>query len=197
MTPIGAAFIALVVWWVGVSSAWGLEFMADQITRINGHSHKASVLYRDDMWRLEHSDAGPVNVTIVRKDKQVMWFLLARMKHFKTLPYDPEQAPKVRERLEGESAREVVGTEILEGHPTTLYEVTTKEQGKDVTYYQWLATDIHFPLRLARKDGSWTVEYRNVKLRAVPASLFQLPLSYLPLEEWERVKHDGPSKLPM
>lgn len=197
MTPIGAAFIALVVWWVGAGSAWAIEFMADQVTRIDGHSRKASVYYRDDMWRLDHNDTGPVNVTIVRKDKQVMWFLLARMKHFKTLPYDPEQAPKVSERLDGEFAREAVGTEVLEGHPTTLYEVTAREKDADVVYYQWLATDIHFPLRLARKDGSWTVEYRNVKLRAVPASLFQLPLSYLPLEEWNGTGINSPSKLGM
>src|SRR5579883_1272808 len=106
MTSIRAACIALVVWWVSIGGAWALEFMADQVTRINGHSRKANVYYRDDMWRLEHNDTGPVNVTIVRKDRQVMWFLLARMRHFKALPYDPEQAPKVNERLEGEFARE-------------------------------------------------------------------------------------------
>ena len=180
---IGAAAL---LWLSGMPGAWALEFTADQITRINGHSRKANIYYRDDRWRLEHHDLGPVNVTIVRKDKQVMWLLLSRMKHFKTVPYDPEQAPKVAERMEGEIAREEIGTEVLDGHPTTLYQVTVQHGDRTDVYYQWLATDIRFPLKLARKDGSWTVEYRNVKLRKVTDYLFQLPLNFRPLEEFDQ-----------
>ena len=49
--------------------ASALEFTADQITKIDGRTHKASIYYRDQMWRIEHHSLGPVNVTIVRKDK--------------------------------------------------------------------------------------------------------------------------------
>ncbi|MDE3117482.1 MAG: hypothetical protein KGL03_00575 [Nitrospirota bacterium] len=180
--------------WIGsVGSADALEFTADQYTRVNGHSRKSNIYYRDDMWRLEHHELGPVNVTIVRKDKQVMWLLLSRMKHFKTMPYDPDQAPKVTERLDGEIAREEIGTETLDGHPTTLYQVTVRQGSQDVLYYQWLATDIRFPLKLARKDGSWTVEYKHVKLRKVTDYLFQLPVNFQPLEEFgEPAKPDEP-----
>ena len=103
--------------------AFALEFTADQITKIDGRTHKASIYYRDQMWRIEHHSLGPVNVTIVRKDKQLVWLLLSRMKHFKTLPYDPEQDLHVRPVLEGEIERQEIGTEVREGHPTTLYEV--------------------------------------------------------------------------
>jgi hypothetical protein len=129
---------------------------------------------------------GPVNVTIVRKDKQVMWLLLSRMKHFKTEPYDPEQAPKVTERMEGEVAREEIGTEVMDGHPTTLYQVTVQKGDRTDVYYQWLATDIKFPLKLARKDGSWIVEYRHVRLRPTSDFYFQLPVNFQPLEEFDR-----------
>jgi hypothetical protein len=168
-----------------IGTAWALEFSADQITRVNGHSRKANLFYRDDMWRLEHHDLGPVNVTIVRKDKQLMWLLLSRMKHFKTMPYDPEQAPKVGEKLDGEVAREEIGTETLDGHPTTLYQVTVRKGSVEEVYYQWLATDIRFPLKLARKDGSWIVEYQHVKLRPVSDALFQLPVNFQPLERFD------------
>jgi hypothetical protein len=174
------------------TAVFALEFTADQITRINGHSRKANLYYRDNMWRLEHHDLGPVNVTIVRKDKQVMWLLLSRMRHFKTLPYDPEQAPKVSERLDGEVKREKVGTETLDGHPTTLYEVTVQKGERTQEYYQWLATDIHFPLKLARKDGSWLVEYRNFKMRSVSDFLFQLPMNFQPLEEFDQTGKGKP-----
>jgi hypothetical protein len=172
-----------------VSGAWALEFTADQITKIDGRVRKANIYYRDDMWRLEHHNLSPVNVTIVRKDKQVMWLLLSRMKHFKTVPYDPEQAPKVSEHLDGEVSREEIGREVREGHPTILYEVTVKQGDRTDVYYQWFATDIRFPMKLARKDGSWIVEYQHVKLRSVSDFLFQLPVNFQPLEEF-----DGPQK---
>ena len=102
------------------------------------------------------------------------------MKHFKTIPYSADQDLQVTERLEGEISREQIGAETREGHPTTLYEVVKQGERTDV-YYQWLATDIHFPMKLAKKDGSWIVEYQHVRLRPVSDYLFQLPLNFEPL----------------
>lgn len=192
-----SAALAVILWVLGAAGAWALEFTADQITRVDGRTRKANIYYRDEMWRLEHFDLGPVNVTIVRKDKQVMWLLLSRMKHFKTVPYDPEQAPKVTERLDGEVAREEIGTEVLDGHPTTLYLVTVEKPAAagaapaTELYYQWLATDIRFPLKLAKKDGNWVVEYKHVRLRAVSDLLFQLPVNFRPLEEFDERPRDS------
>ena len=171
--------------------AWALEFSADQFTRANGKTHRSNIFYRDDRWRLEHQEIGPVNVTIVRKDKQVMWLLLSRLKHYKEVPYDAAQAPRVQEKLEGEISRAQIGTETLDGHPTTLYEIQVREGERTDTYYQWLATDIHFPLKLARKDGSWMVEYRRVRIGRVSDLLFQLPVNFQPLESF-----DGPKESP-
>jgi hypothetical protein len=197
MTRAAALALFCAVWLAGAPPAGALEFTADQITKIDGRSRKANIYYRDDRWRLEHHDLGPVNVTIVRKDKQVMWLLLSRMKHFKTVPYDPEQAPKVTERMEGEIAREEIGTEVLDGHPTTLYQVTVQRGDRTDVYYQWLATDIRFPLKLARKDGSWVVEYRHVKLRSTSDFLFQLPVNFRPLEEFDQGTEKTSPQQPM
>jgi len=179
------AFILTMGIWVS-GAAWALEFTADRITKIDGRTGKANIYYRDDMWRIEHHTMGPVNVSIVRKDKQVVWMLLSRMKHFKTIPYSADQDLWVTENLDGEVSREEIGQETREGHPTILYEVVTKHGERTEVYYQWLATDIHFPMKLAKKDGSWIVEYQHVKLRAVTDYLFQLPLNFQPLEEFKK-----------
>ena len=181
--------------WIGASgSALALEFTADQITKIDGRTHKALIYYRDQMWRIEHNSMGPVNVSIVRKDKQVIWLLLSRMKHFKTIPYDAEQDLRVTESLEGEVSRQEIGTEMREGHPTILYEVTTKQGERVEQFYQWVATDIHFPMKLAKKDGSWIVEYQHVKLRAVSDYLFNLPVNFQPLEEFDKAPSVQPKE---
>ncbi len=166
--------------------ASGLEFTADQVTKIDRKQHKAYIYYRDAMWRIEHHSTGPVNVSIVRKDKQIVWLLLSRMKHFKTIPYSPDHDLRVSERLEGEVARQEIGSEVREGHPTVLYEVTTRQGERVDAYYQWVATDIHFPMKLAKKDGSWIVEYQHVKMRSVSDYLFNLPVNFQPLEAFDK-----------
>jgi hypothetical protein len=171
-----------------------LEFTADRVTKMNGRTSKAHVYYRDDMWRIEHHAMGPVNVSIVRKDKQVVWLLLSRMKHFKTVPYSAEQDLFVSEHLDGEVSREEIGRETREGHSTVLYEVTTRQEERTEVYYQWLATDIHFPMKLAKKDGSWILEYQHVKMRSVSDYLFQLPLNFHPLEEFDKDINSEPTK---
>ena len=187
--------LVVAVWIFGAIEAGALEFTADQVTKINGRTQKSNIYYRDNMWRIEHHSMGPVNVSIVRKDKKVVWLLLSRMKHFKTMPYSAEQDLQVSERLEGEVSREEIGAETREGHPTTLYEVTVKQGERTDVYYQWLATDIHFPMKLAKKDGSWIVEYQHVRLRPVIDYLFQLPLNFEPLEPgqggWSLCKRQG------
>src|SRR5512143_110896 len=185
--------LMLGTWLLSWTAALALEFTADQITKIDGRTRKALIYYRDQMWRIEHHSMGPVNVSIVRKDKQVVWLLLSRMKHFKTVPYDPEQDLWVTEKLEGEISRQEIGTEVREGHPTVLYEVTTKQGERVDVYYQWMATDIHFPMKLAKKDGSWIVEYQHVKLRAVSDYLFNLPVNFQPLEDFDK---DVPTESP-
>ena len=193
MPRLPVFLIAALVQGAGLPS-WALEFTADRITKMDGRTGKAVVYYRDDMWRIEHHSTGPVNVSIVRKDKQVVWLLLSRMKHFKTLPYSAEQDLMVTEKLAGEVSREEIGTETREGHPTVLYEVTTKQGERTEVYYQWLATDIRFPMKLAKKDGSWIVEYQHVKMRAVSDYLFQLPVNFQPLEEFKKDTATEPQK---
>jgi hypothetical protein len=186
--------LALLTLLVASGPVSALEFSGDQILKSNGKTHTANIYYRDDRWRLEHQDPGPVNVTIVRKDKQVTWLLISRLRHFKEIPYDPSQALQVQEKLDGEVSRESIGTETLDGHPTTLYEVKVKSGEGTESYYQWLATDIHFPLRLARKDGSWIVEYRHVRIRHLSDFLFQLPVNFQPLEDFDSGDKDSTSK---
>ncbi len=194
MSRFFVSFIVIVV--VGISlPSWALEFTADRITKMDGRTGKAIVYYRDNMWRIEHHSMGPVNVSIVRKDKQVVWLLLSRMKHFKTMPYSADQDLMVTEKLDGEVSREEIGTETREGHPTILYEVTAKQGEHLEVYYQWVATDIHFPMKLAKKDGSWIVEYQHVKLRSVSDYLFNLPVNFQPLEDFDKQEtpeHAGP-----
>ena len=159
-----------------------VQFVADQVTQSGGHTHRGILYYRDDMWRIEHNDPGSIEITIVRRDKGLMWLLLGRTKRFATLPFDGSTASALEQSMAHEVGRETIGTEVLDGHPTTVFQITAQEGQRHVVYYQWWAEDLQLPLRLARKDGAWIVQYKNVKLRSLSPRLFEIPLHYRPME---------------
>lgn len=176
--------VAGTLWMSAGAGAWALEFVAERVTRIDGQSRREIIYYRDNMWRMEHNDPGPVNVMIVRKDKGLVWLLLSRVGMFKTVNYEEAHGQLVNEWLNGETARETLGMEQLDGHPTTVYQITVATgAGKTEVYYQWFATDLQFPLRLARKDDDWLVEYSHVHVTHVSDVMFRLPRSYRPIQE--------------
>ena len=80
--------------------------------------------------------------------------------------------------MRGEVSRKLIGAETIDGHPTQKYEVTYTEAGKTEKMYQWMATDIKFPIKMAAVDGTWTMEYKNIKMGSQPARLFELPSDY-------------------
>lgn len=175
--------VGLATWLLAMSSsAWCAEFVADQWTQIGDRVYRASLFCREDRWRIEHNDLGSIEVTIVRKDKGLMWLLSARVKQFKTLPLDPDAGLLFQPTLGKEVAREVIGTETLDGHPTTVSQITVQDDHGLVVYYQWWAEDMQLPLKVARQDGSWIVHYKNIKLRRLSSQLFELPLHYRPVD---------------
>jgi hypothetical protein len=146
---------------VMMTPAHGLQFVADQVTRSGGHVHRGSLYYRDAMLRIAHNDPGSIEVTIVRKDKGVMWLLLGRTKQFATLPFDGSTGVRLERSMAQEIRRETVGTEILDGHPTTLFEITVeegKEEGRrkvapPLRFATQLSTDrILIAIRLSRSS---------------------------------------------
>lgn len=40
-------------------------------------------------------------------------------------------------------------------------------------------------MKIAKKNGSWIVEYQYVNMRSVSDALFNLPVNFQPLEEFQ------------
>ena len=49
---------------------------------------------------------------------------------------------------------------------------------KKITVFQWIIPRSNFPVKSAAADGSWTLEYKNIKSGKQPASLFKIPAGY-------------------
>jgi hypothetical protein len=160
----------------GMASAF--EFSADTITTHKGGvSTTGKIYYSTDRFRMDMKAPNEMTM-ITRMDKKVVWNIMPKEKMYMELPFDLKNKPKVEEKMEGEIERKHVGNETIDGHPTKKYLITYKHANQKEQMYQWLATDIDFPVKSSAIDGSWVQEFRNIKMGSQPKSLFELPAGY-------------------
>ena len=71
---------------------------------------------------------------------------------------------------------EVLGEETIDGHPTKKVRVTSTADGTKHTSLLWKAQDLKgLPLRVAAEDGSFEMNYKNVKLGEPDKALLTPP----------------------
>jgi hypothetical protein len=163
---------------VFINSAVAIEFSADTvITPKGGDKITGKLYYKPDRFRMEmkaHEDM----IVITRMDKKVAWNIMSAMKMYMEMPFDLKNRPMVEDKFEGETERKLIGSETIDGHPTKKYLITYKSGSRTDQVYQWIATDINFPLKTAATDGAWIQEFRNVRIGSQPNSLFEIPAGY-------------------
>jgi hypothetical protein len=75
----------------------------------------------------------------------------------------------------GEVTRKELGSEVVDGHPTKITQISITKGHDKFEYKAWLATDLHdFPVRV-ETTTSTTYTYKDVSLSDPPASLFATP----------------------
>jgi hypothetical protein len=153
------------------------EMSATVMSGSDKGSMKSKFAMKGQKFRME-SEKGGGSYTIVRGDLKKTWMVMPAAKSYMELDTKHEEAPVLEEKVKDEVSRRVVGSETVDGRPCTKYEVTVRRGDKTAVIYQWWATDINFPVRTAAVDGSWFMEYRDIKLGAQPDSLFEIPAGY-------------------
>ncbi len=152
------------------------EMSVTVVSSSGGHTNKAKLYMKADKVRME-SETAAGTYTIVRRDLKKIWMIMPSTKSYMEMA-EGKETPLPEEKVRGEVSRKVVGSETIDGHPCTKYEVTAKMEDKTMTSYQWWATDINFPVKTAAVDGSWSAEYKDIKIGSQPDSLFELPAGY-------------------
>jgi hypothetical protein len=158
-------------------TALAMEFSADSIMTHGKEKMTSKIFYKPDKFRIE-MNAPQQMITINRVDKKVIWNIMPEEKMYMEMPFQMQNKPKVDEKVEGEIDRKLISNETVDGHPTKKYLITYKADGKNEQMYQWWATDINFVVKTAAVDGSWTQEFRNIKIGSQPDNLFEVPAGY-------------------
>lgn len=158
-------------------TAFALQFSADTVMTTGRMKTTGKIYFSGERVRMDMTSPRPMT-TITRLDKKVVWSIMPQQKMYMEIPFNPKRRPMVEGKVQGEIARKLLGTGEVNGHPTKKYLVTYKSEGKETQVYQWIATDINFPVKTEAVDGSWTQEYKNIKLGRQPDSLFKVPAGY-------------------
>jgi outer membrane lipoprotein-sorting protein len=173
---IGLLFILFIS-----GSAFAIEFTADTISTYNGHKTSGKIYFKKDKTRMDMESPQEM-IAITRLDKKLIWNIMPKEKMYMEFPLKQENKPLVQEKFEGEIERKYIGDETIDGHPTKKYLVKYKVKDNEQQVYQWMATDINFPIKTSAVDGSWSHEYKNIKMEAPDDSLFELPAGYTKIQ---------------
>ena len=165
---------AITLVFLSAASAFAVDFSADVVTTQGGKTINAKVFVSGEKSRMD----APGSISISRVDKKVVWILMPDQKMYMEQPFDVKKMMTASEKVEGELERAPLGKDTVDGKTADKYKVTYEIEGVKNEMYQWVESGSNLPLKSAALDGSWSVEYRNIKTGSQPDSLFEVPSDY-------------------
>ena len=151
---------------------------------------------KGDRYRIEHlggikTDLGYATVTIVRLDKQEVWYILSQQRLVMAIPLTTDYLLPLSVHLEGEIRRSRIGDAMVGEQSAILYEVEVqREEGRE-SYFEWVDETRNLLLKLVSQDRDWSVEYDRVVQSKQPDYFFETPLGYKAFEAIEKQAGEG------
>ncbi len=151
--------------------SFAIDFSADVINSMQGQTSRSKIFVKPDKIRLETE--GVEGYTILRMDRNVIWIVVPDQKTY--IEVKSEQSRGSGEKLKGEVSRQYLNSETVNGYMTKKYEVHYMDKNTLQKAYQWVATDLNYPVKISAIDGGWSTEYRNILVETQPDRLFEIP----------------------
>lgn len=156
-----------------------VDYSADSTMEMEGGmTMKSRVYYSPGKQRMEMGGADG-NVSIIRKDKKVIWQLMGNMYMETQMNQSESQGPQ-----DMDIQQTAVGDETVNGVKTTKYKViATKKDGAKFGGFFWTTKDgITVKMDLLSKDGDkkmrMSSELTNLKVEKQDPKLFEIPPGY-------------------
>lgn len=166
--------LGLMAIFLSAKMAWAIEFSGDMIHTTKEGVTTQKFFVKNDKSRMENQEG----IAITRLDKNVMWILMPQQKMYMEQPLNPDNVGTFSEKYPGELERTLIGQEVVDGRITDKYRIVHTIAGIKATVFQWVARDLGMPVKTASEDGSWSVEYKNIRMGSQPDSLFEIPAGY-------------------
>ena len=159
-------------------SIYAAEFSADMINTSPMGKIEGKMFFKKGNFRQEMMMGGQKQITIFRKDKNVVWVLMpAQMMYMEMqagsqqnmAPVDPDEIDKLAEK-------KYLGKENVNGYVCSKYRYSFHDKSSGTAIY-WISDKFNFPIKMQAQgtSGTMSMEYRNIQEKTVPASLFNIP----------------------
>jgi len=159
--------------------AQGAEFSATMVTKAGGMEIPGKFYVKGEKVRNEIQVAGQTAIHIMRADKKVRWSIMPQQKAYMEMPLTQEALQKMAPPTEEQKAKmKKVGSETIDGYACDKYETTMSHQYKPMKVFTWIATDLGMPIKMVSEDGSFSMDYKDIKPGEVADSLFEVPDGY-------------------
>lgn len=155
-------------------SLWAFDFSADVVSAAEGHSFTGKMYVSGDKTRMDAAGA----VTITRIDKNVAWVIMPGQNMYMEQPLDPQSVAGAAEKMPGEIERVLIGPDTVDGKATSKYRIRYVSREGEAVVLQWIDPRTGIPVKTAAEDGSWSMEYKNLKVEKQDDGLFEIPAGY-------------------
>ena len=169
----GRGILVLIVFafFLTTGLARAADFSADVFNTQQGQATYAKIYVQTNKMRLE--TPGAEEYTILRPDLSVIWIVIPEEKTY--LEIRSSQPLEGDGKMKGEVERHYLSSETIDGHETKKFEVHYLDKKNLRKAHQWIATDLNYPIKISALDGSWSTEYRNIRIASQPDNLFEIP----------------------
>ncbi len=153
-------------------SAFGAEFSARMVLEQKGRVMPGKIYVKDNKMRQEFLDAEGHTITIVRRDKKLVWVVMPWERTYVEFHLGV-QLPGQFLQIPPESlSRRRVGAEEINGYQVERLEVTLPG-GSRQTF--WVAPKLGLPIKTVAPDRQYSVEYQDIREKKLEDRLFEVP----------------------
>jgi outer membrane lipoprotein-sorting protein len=171
--------VVAAVFLLSASLAPAAEFSAKMVTKAGGREILGKIYIKGDKARNEVQMAGSPGIQIMRPDKKVLWVVMPQQKAYMEMQFTKEHEQKMLKISEQAKAKmKKVGTETVNGYECDKFETTVAHKGKSQKQNIWIAKNLGIPIKMVAEDGSFAMEYKDIKPEKLDDSLFEPPPGY-------------------
>jgi len=154
------------------------EFSAVVVRRLNSQESQGKVYVKGDKVYREFVTGREVTITILRPDKEVIWMVMPGRKVYMEMPLTEEMTRELGQLAKDQASMTHLGTETVNGYLSDKYETSVKNNGGFIKHTMWVSKKLGVPIKITSPEGSFSMDYRDIKEGGVPDSVFEAPAGY-------------------
>jgi len=154
-----------------------VSFSAEEVIGHAQQSRRAKIWVSDLGFRSEGAENGPGSVTILRRDRNLLWAFSPQARTFTETPFDLGSGGASTDSIALEPGCQVAGQETVSGYLCRKEVCRTSVGGQNYSETRWAAQELSWFI-IKYTSGTSTMLIENIKLGPQDSRMFEVPAGY-------------------